>query len=205
MINTVALSKGLRFGMVLQLAVGPVSLLVFNTSLSEGINHGFLVVWAAVVVDAAFIFLSFHGISSLIDKPKVRFFMKIISGVMLILFGLNSLITVFEFSLLPDLSVLPRISTTNPFLQGILLTASNPLTIIFWSSLLTKQVIENQYDNQGLAMFAAGCILATIIFLSFVAILGSLATQFLSEQIISLLNVFVGAVLLFFGVKLFWK
>lgn len=124
---------------------------------------------------------------------------------MLILFGLNSLITVFEFSLLLDLSVLPRISTTNPFLQGILLTASNPLTIIFWSSLLTKQVIENQYDNQGLAMFAAGCILATIIFLSFVAILGSLATQLLSEQIISLLNVFVGAVLLFFGIKLFWK
>lgn len=205
MINTVALSKGLRFGMILQLAVGPVSLLVFNASLSEGINHGFLVVWAAVVVDTAFIFLSFFGISSLIDKPKVRFFMKTISGVMLILFGLNSLITVFEFSLLPDLSILPRISTTNPFLQGILLTASNPLTIIFWSSLLTKQVIENQYDNQGLAMFAAGCILATIIFLSFVAILGSLATQFLSEQIISLLNVFVGAVLLFFGVKLFWK
>ncbi|MGG5332783.1 LysE family translocator [Enterococcus sp. AZ163] len=205
MTNITSLFKGLRFGMVLQLAVGPVSIMVFNTSTSKGLGNGLLVSWAAVLVDTVFIFLSFCGISSVIDKPNIRFFIKIISGLVLILFGLNSLTTLLKFSLFPDLSILSSITSTNPFLKGILLTISNPLTIIFWSSLLTKQVIENQYNKKELFLFATGCILATILFLSFIAILGNLATQFLSELIITYLNALVGLILLFFGIKLLFN
>lgn len=81
--------NGLYFGMILQLAVGPVCLLVFNTANVRGIANGLLVMLSVALVDTIFIGASLLGISSIIDKPRIRLILKIISGFVLIWFGLE--------------------------------------------------------------------------------------------------------------------
>ena len=50
-----------------------------------------------------------------------------------------------------------------------------------------------------------GLVFATLIFLSMVAILGTILSQFIPDNISNILNVRVGILIIFFGVKLLVK
>ena len=197
--------KGFRFGMLLQLAVGPMCLLVFNTSASNGFFSGFILVLAIALVDIVYMVLSGLGVASVINKPKAKFILKLVGGAVLILFGINMVLGEFNIHLLPALTPHSDISSQNIFIQGVLLTASNPLTIIFWSSVFSAQVIENELNKRQLVVFGAGCVLATLSFMTAVVILGLAVNAFLPEIIIKILNIGVGIVLGYFGIRLLLK
>jgi len=90
--------KGFRFGMLLQIAVCPICLLVFNTSIKQGFWGGFTVVWAVVLVDAIYIALSGLSIAAIIRKEPVQIAVKIIGSIILVLFGVNIVLDVFHLS-----------------------------------------------------------------------------------------------------------
>ncbi len=197
--------KGLKFGMILQLAVGPMCLLVFNSSAKSGLLIGLSLVCAIALVDLLFISLSGLGISAVLSKPHISLIVKLFGALVLVIFGLNMSLSAFDLSLLPNINIFKDITANSIFVQGLLLTASNPLTIVFWSGVFTTQIIENNYNRRQLIFFGAGCVLSTLIFLSFVALLGTVLKSFLSDGIINVLNLFVGVLIIFFGIKLFLK
>jgi Putative threonine efflux protein len=197
--------KGFKFGMLLQLAVGPMCLLVFTTSTAHGFFMGLTLVFAIALIDAFYITLSGVGVAALIGKKQVKTAVKIFGGTVLIIFGLNAFLGIFDLSILPDIRMFQNVSSKNIFLQGLLLTASNPLTIIFWSGVFSSQVVENQFNKKQLCFFGVGCVLSTLFFLTVVALLGSLLSGFLPDLLIDILNGAVGLALIFFGIKLFFK
>ena len=91
------------------------------------------------------------------------------------------------------------------FVTGLLLTASNPLTIIFWSGVFAAQIAENGYDRSQLCLFSLGCVLSTVAFLSLVAVLGTTVGRFLPDSVIKILNICVGCLIVYFGVRLFLR
>lgn len=197
--------KGFKFGMLLQLAVGPMCILVFSTSASNGFLMGLSLVAAIALIDALFIGLSGVGVAAVIGKDKVNKVIKLFGGIVLILFGINTIIGIFDLSILPKLFTDYNLSGKSTFLQGLILTASNPLTIIFWSGVFSTQVIENNMNKKQLCLFGIGCVLSTLFFLTLVAVLGSVLSEFLPILIIKVLNACVGILLIFFGIKLFFK
>ena len=197
--------KGLKFGMILQLAVGPMCLLVLNTSVDHGLLSGFSLVLAIALIDALYITLSGLGASAIISKDKVKLIVKIFGCIILVFFGLNTILGVFDISIMPNISLFSNYKSTNLFLQGIILTASNPLTIIFWGGVFTTQIADNNLTRFQLFLFGAGCVLSTLIFLSGIALFGYFIGSFIPDIIIKILNVLVGAFLVFFGVKLLVK
>ncbi len=194
--------KGFRFGMLLQLAVGPMCFMVFHTSTTYGFIYGLHLVFAITIIDAFYIALSCFGIAAIISKDRVKAVIKLAGCLVLVLFGANTISGVFGLSFLPKLAPFFNTSSKSFFVQGLLLTASNPLTIVFWSGMFSAQMIENQWNKKQLFFFAAGCVMATIIFLAVVAFLGSMLSGFLPPVIVQCLNVAVGIVLIFFGVRL---
>ena len=195
------LGKGLRFGMLLQLAVGPVCLMTFGTASSHGFGSGIQVALAAALVDALFVTLSGAGAAAFIGKPNVKAAVRIGGCMVLVVFGANTLLGALDIPLLPKVALFSS-SGGSPFWQGFLLTAANPLTIIFWSGMFTAQMIENHWDKHQLAYFAAGCVLSTVLTLSAVAALGSVLGGFLPQTAVTILNLAVGAVLIFYGFRL---
>lgn len=196
--------KGFRFGMLLQFAVGPVFLLALRVSATAGFLGGFKVALAATLVDALFIALSVAGAAALIGRPKVKAAVRWIGCLVLALFGLDMILGAVNLPFLPELRLFAP-AGGNPFWQGILLTASNPLTILFWGSAFTAQTVEHGWNRRQLALFAAGCVGSTLCSLSVVAALGSALGGVLPEPVIRVLNALVGAALIVFGVKLLWK
>lgn len=193
--------KGLRFGMLLQLAVGPVCFLAFRISATYGLSSGLQVVLAAALVDALFIALSGVGVAVFLRRERIKAAVRWVGCLVLVLFGINIILGALDVPFLPDTALFTS-SGGNPFVQGLVLTAANPLTIIFWSGMFTAQVIRNQWNRRQLFFFAAGCVLSTLLSLLAVAALGSVLSGFLPQTAVKILNITVGAVLIFYGFKL---
>lgn len=194
---------GLKFGMILQLAVGPMCLMVFNTAKNVGFLVSLTLVLAIALVDAFYIVLASLGISKILDKPKVKKVFKIIGSLVLIVFGINIILNVFNINIIPGLNLKPN--SSNIFIQGLVLTLSNPITIVFWGSILTTKIIEDNLNKKELAIFSIGLVSSTIIFLTFVSVLGTILSNFIPENISNVLNIVVGILIVFFGVKLIVK
>lgn len=197
--------KGFRFGMLLQLAVGPMCLLVFKTSAANGFLPGFLLVLAIALVDAVYIALSGLGVAALINNSKARLVMKLFGAVVLVLFGMNMILGELGIRMLPMLSIATDTGNQSVFTQGLLLTASDPLTILFWSSVFSAQVIENGLTKPQLAFFGMGCVMSTLAFHTAIDLLGLAAGTFLPDIAVKILNIIVGCALIFFGIRLLLK
>ena len=62
---------GLKFGMLLQLAVGPMCLMVFNTAKNTGFLTALSLVISIALVDAFYITLASIGTSKILDKKEI--------------------------------------------------------------------------------------------------------------------------------------
>ena len=195
--------EGLKFGMVLQLAVGPMCLMVFNTAKNVNFLVALTLVLAIALVDAFYILLAGLGVSKIMEKENIKKTFKLIGSLVLIIFGLNIILNVFNINLIPGLNLKPN--TTNIFIQGLILTLSNPITIVFWGSLLTTKIIDDGLKKKELILFSIGLVSSTLIFLTFIAILGTILSNFIPETISSILNIVVGLLIIFFGVRMLLK
>jgi threonine/homoserine/homoserine lactone efflux protein len=191
--------------MLLQFAIGPMCLMVFHTAATYGFISGLSLVLAIALVDATYIAFASLGTASILGRKKVQTAVKLVGCFVMILFGVNVISEAFGLSFLPGITLFSATSDKNLFVQGLLLTASNPLTILFWSSVFSTQIIRHEWDKKQLTLFATGSVMATPIFLTAVAILGSTASNFLPQSVIKVLNVTVGIVLIFFGIRLLCK
>ena len=196
------LLSGLRFGMLLQLAVGPVCLFVANAAITAGFWPAMGAVAAVTLTDAAYIALSAVGAAALFAKPAVRKAARIVGGAVLCLFGLDMALGAFQVQLLPGIRLFAVDAGGSLFLQALLITASNPLTILFWGGALTAKGAGDGFTRRGLALFSAGCVLATLLFLTAVAALGGVLTGSLSAPLMAGLNAAVGLLLVGFGIRL---
>lgn len=193
--------EGLKFGLLLQFAVGPMCIMVFNTAKNSGFLLALTLVLAITLVDAFYIILASIGVSKLLEKDKTKQIFKIIGSIVLIIFGLNIILSTFNITVIPGINIKPN--TTNIFFQGLILTLSNPITIVFWGSVLTSKIIEDNLKKKELFIFSLGLVSATLFFLTLIAVLGTILSNFISTNVSNILNIIVGLLIIYFGVKLF--
>lgn len=194
--------KGFKYGMFLQLAVGPVSLLVFRTAGTAGFGIGLVLVIAVALVDAFYIAVAGAGAVYFLKNAKVQRVFLIISCTVLAIFGVYTILGAFDISFLPGIGLFSGVKSESVFLQGVLLTASNPMTILFWNSILTAQTRRETMNNRHIFFFGTGCVLSTVVFLTVVAAAGSMINRFLPDTLIRALHVLIGLVLIGYGVIL---
>ena len=173
--------EGLRFGMLLQLAIGPMCLLVFHTAQNTGFFHALTLVAAIAFADGLYILLAGIGASKLLERGGVKRVIRTVGGSVLMLFGLNTVLNVWGINLIPAFSV--AADAGNLFFKGLLLTLSNPLTILFWGSVLTAKIVEDDLQREELAVFSVGLVSATLFFMTGVAALGTVLKAFIPSGI----------------------
>jgi threonine/homoserine/homoserine lactone efflux protein len=194
--------EGLRFGLLLQFAVGPVCLMVFNTSGVFGFPSGILAALAVTLTDGFYIFLAAMGVAVFLQSEKATNIVRCAGACVLAAFGLDIALAAVEISLLPQFSLFSGAEANGVFLKAVLLTGSNPLTIVFWGGIFSANVTARNLNGRQLLSFGAGCAAATFVFLSAVAWAGSVVETFLPREIMVFLNVGVGITLIFFALKM---
>lgn len=196
--------KGFRFGMILQLAIGPMCLFIFQRSISRGFWAGELGVLGTAVIDSLEIVLAVTGIGIVLEKSRrAARFLKYFGIAILLLYGAVSVCNGFGITPLRGMGRKLPLSdgAGNTFWQAVILALSDPLTIVFWSGIFSAKIVEEKMDKADLCGFACGCVLATLTFLTLVSAAGSMTKRAIPMEVVSLLNAAVGLMMFYFAYK----
>lgn len=195
--------KGFRFGILLQIAIGPVFLFVLKTATESGILAAEAAVLGATIVDALFVTLAILGIGKLLDKPRTKNALKYFGTVILVYFGAGIVLGSFDIHILPGLGgFTSSITLTSSFLASFVLTASSPLTILFWAGLFATKLSNEGYSKSDMKLFGFGAVLTTLSFLGIIAFIAGLLEPLMTDGLIDGLNIVVGIVLIGFAIKM---
>jgi threonine/homoserine/homoserine lactone efflux protein len=192
-----ALRSGLFTGLLVELAIGPVFLLIMNLTLQRTLWDGLAGTAAATIVDFFYIALAILGVRTVLENKRNRMLFGIISSLVLIIFGILIL------GGTPGEAATQTVSSMNlwsSFAAVFLVTLSSPMTIVFNSGVLTAKALERRYAGRELAAFGIGYGLSTLIAFSGVTLLFSLLRQTIPFIVIRILNIAVGSLLIAWGV-----
>lgn len=194
--------KGFRFGILLQFAVGPVCLFLFQTAVSSGLQPALTGVIGVSLADGLYIALAIFGLGALIRKnTRLQNSFRRFGATIVILFGLSTLLGAFGISILPSLP-LQTAGIQSIFVKALLLTLSNPMTILFWTGVFSAKIAEDKLNKKAITAFGLGAVLSTLVFLSSVSFLGSRIAGFLTPNLLLVFNTAVGIILMGFGLKI---
>lgn len=199
------LFKGFRFGMLLQIAIGPICLYVLKTALEYGVVNALAATCAATLADAIFVLLAILGVGAFLDRPRVKRFLKYFGAAVLAYYGAGIMLGNFGIRLIPGLGGILAVKTSSIFIYCFLLTASSPLTILFWTGVFASKLTGENYTRGRIYCFGAGAVLSTLLSLGAVALLSGLLQPVMTEEIINVLNIVVGAALLVFAARMALK
>jgi threonine/homoserine/homoserine lactone efflux protein len=196
---------GFLTGLILQIAIGPVFFFILNLSLQKSVIDGLFAVIAVTIVDYMFIALAVLGVGKLLEKPKIKFTLGIISSFVLMLFGIIMILSIGQSSQFSNPNDLMQSNYIASFISAFLLTVSSPLTIVFWTSLFAAKAIERGYAQNQLLYFGVAAGLATLIFLGSSVSLLSFFKASLPIALLRVLNTAVGLLLMLYGIMRLYK
>lgn len=198
------LLNGFLTGLLLQIAIGPVFFFILNISLQRTLTDGLIAVIAVTLVDYIFIILAVLGVGKVLERPKTKFMLGVISSIVLVLFGIVMVLSIKPTSV-ANIAAGPIASNyMSSFMSTVLLTVSSPLTIVFWTSLFAAKAIENRYDKNQLIFFGMAAGASTFVFLGFSVSLFSIFRSSIPTTLLILLNTAVGSLLIIYGlIRLF--
>ncbi|KPU45305.1 leucine efflux protein [Oxobacter pfennigii] len=192
--------EGLFFGLMLQIAIGPVCLSVLLLSLSKGFREGMKMSLGVAVVDGLYIIASLLGMAALLKIDILNKVVLSVGGFVLIYFGLS------YFKKQGKNDTVIKQADRNSFLYGIKLTLTNPLTILFWSGVFGSLMASNKLSGAAsILAYSAGCVMATVLFLGLISAGGKYASKLLNPKIIKVMGYGVGLYLVYFGLSMFTK
>ncbi len=190
------LISGFSFGLILQAAVGPISVYIFSLAGTAGFSRAFPAVLGVTLADAAFIFLAITGVTAFLNKERVKQIFKITGAIFIGVFGSLILLEAFDIQLIPSISLISIGSVSDAFLKGLIMTAANPLTIVFWGGVCTVRMTENNLKRSEMYKFGMGAAISTLICQTVVAVIGSGMKSVLSPSVLTWMNAVVGIILI---------
>jgi threonine/homoserine/homoserine lactone efflux protein len=190
----------LSTGLILQLAIGPVFLYISNIALQRTLYDGFSAIAAVTLVDYIYIILAVLGVGKLLERNNLKTILGIICSIVLILFGGFMIINSFD-TITTDIQTIDKsYKLFSSFSSAFFLTASNPLTIVFWTGLFATKSIEYNYSRSELIVFGLSAGFATVLFLGLSIIILTILKSSIPVKVITILNFSVGIILTLYGV-----
>lgn len=194
---------GFLTGMLLQISLGPVFLFVAQASVQHGLLNGLASVLAVVLVDGVYISLAAAGLGEVLKRPNVQPWFAVGSGLVLLLFGASFFISgIRALESVGAVNVVEvGVSPFQSFTAGFLLTASSPLTIVFWTGVLAAKASEKNYSGKELVVFSGGAIASTAVFLGAAVCLISALKRSIPVEVIPWLNIAVAMLIIVYAFR----
>jgi threonine/homoserine/homoserine lactone efflux protein len=193
--------KGLTTGLALQLAIGPVFFFIINLLFQYSLANALSAVFAVVIVDYIYITFAILGVGKLLEQEKIKKNLTLISGVVLVLFGVYIIqgsmqATDFSNKVGSDTQTL-----MNSFIAAFILTISSPLTIVFWTSVFAAKSLEFALTKRETYIFGLSAGVATLLFLTITVLIFSIFKSSIPIIFVKVANISVGLLLVVYGIS----
>ena len=197
--------NGLVTGMILQLAIGPIFLYVAGITIEQSAAEGLAAVLAVTLVDFLFIICAIMGVGKLLEREKIKKMMGIGSSLVLCYFGFMMFRDSIGAGATTVLAESLQGSVFSSFIKAFILTASSPLTVIFWTGIFTARSIEKGFNRKQLWVFGLAAGITTPLFLGGSVLVFSALRNSVSFAFAGTLNMIVGMILILYGVIRLFK
>ena len=196
MISTIL--EGLLFGLILSINVGPIFLLLVETSIKLGVRDAFIMNTGVLLSDLLWIFLLYFGIENYLeaffDSPNS----KVIAGTIFIIFGLVGFFYIRKDPKLTTVAKKRRIL----FTKGFILNLVNPSVALFWLATIAFAIQSLENDKIQLIIFFSSVFIVVIVIDIFKFFMASKLRMFLNEQRQKRLSNITSLIMILFGIGL---
>ena len=160
---TDAFIYGVFMGLVLTVFVGPGFFILMQTSILKGMKAALFLEAGFVLSDLMCIVLSYFGIAQLLQRPEYKTIAGITGGLILILFGILSI--VLKDKQPADKSL--KINTTKGIqliIKGFFFNSSVPSVIVFWIASVSLAVTQFNESKTKIIIYFTGIVLTYVLF-----------------------------------------
>ncbi len=194
--NRIVFFKGLLVGISMAVPVGPITILCIRRSLTQNRSAGLATALGATAANglyAMIVSLGFTALSTFLIYHKA--YLDISGGILLLALGISTLhakpVTVSK----PVQS--KGLVTT--FVQTMLLTLANPMTILFLLAAFSAAGFEGQHDAAQALIISVGVLCGSgAWFILLITIIASIRT-WLKPSMLTTINRISGGLLILFG------
>lgn len=197
--------KGIGFGLLIAVLLGPVFFALIQTSITKGFRAGAGMAIGIVLSDAFCVAISFLGLMQVVQGPVALRWIGIIGGLFMLIYGL---VLLLSRKVQSEAVHLPEVNTGLVFggslAKGFLLNILNPFVIVYWlgvSSFVSSLPELDRADKLWFFAGTLGTILATDLLKSWGA---KKLRRYVTRQVIMWLNRISGSALLLFGIKILY-
>jgi len=195
--------KGVAFGAVLAMIIGPVFFSLVQTSVESGFISGIFMSVGISLSDLTYVILSYLGVTQLAQNDNFSFYPALLGGLILITFG------VISFLKGRYRGNINKIKNNNKnifklIIKGFLINGINPFALIFWIGAMSLATVEYGYSGSQLRIFFV-VVLVTVFTTDVTkSYLSNKLRKIINYRFVKVMNNIVGVVLITFGIRLIY-
>lgn len=195
--------EGILLGLMLTIMLGPILIALIQTTIQHGSKAGFVVgsgIWVSDFLIIFFCYYALHAIGDIIQGDGFRFWLGLIGGIILMIFGLGAILKKVKIG--PEKNYFTAKNYAGFWLKGFLVNTVNPFTFIFWIGVISSYLIAKSATQTESLLFLGSIMVTIIISDCAKVILAKYIKEKMTEQHIQKFNKVAGLGLLLFGVYL---
>ena len=192
---------------------GPIFFVLLQTALEEGFRSGMMVVLGIFMSDVLFVSALYFGlatITTITDSPDFDFYLQMIGGVILVGFGLGTLLgkpleipSHLDTAKVTGADVVAhgfkKSSPLSLWFKGFAVNTFNPTTVLFWIGAATIRVDSSGFNSTQFLLFGIGILIVVFITDTVKAWLAKIIRWWLKPEYMLMLRRMSGVALFFFG------
>lgn len=186
-------------GISLAAPIGPVNAAQLTKGLFGGFWHAWLVGLGAMLADAVFMMIVYLGVFRFLETDFMQTLLWSFGGFVLIYTGVDSMLSAGQKIKMKNME---SYSHKKSFLNGFLLSISNPLSMLFWlgifGSVLAKTV--STYDLNHIILYSIAIFVGLFIWDITMACIASSFRKILTTKLLATISILSGLSLVGFGV-----
>lgn len=192
--------SGIPVGFIMSFALGPIFFSLIHYSLKRGFWSSFYIATGVILADVLLISTAFSGTQLLLpNDSKVKFWVSMIGGLMLIGMGISNFIKRKADTKVSEKSGKSAILL---ILNGFLLNILNPANFFSWLILSANITQSGRFSTQGQLFFYAGCLVGIYFTEIAIAYFASLLQKYLNDAIMKKINYIIGVIFIISGLAL---
>lgn len=198
-----AFYKGFILGLVFVFSFGPIFFSIIETSIRKGFFPAMSISAGAMSSDILYVTICLLGTSTFLDNPHVRFWMGVVGGIVLIIFG------IIYFVRKPHIEEVEINLTGASYValiaKGFFINALNPFVFFFWLAVTSAASNEDNFNLTQRILFFVGTFTCVLIFDALKAFVAGRIERVLTPQIMKWVNRLAGSVMIILGARLLLK
>jgi threonine/homoserine/homoserine lactone efflux protein len=196
------LLSGIASGLLLAVLIGPVFFALLQTSIERGFRSGVLLAVGVSLSDAVCAAVCFLGYTQLNVTESFHESLAIFGGLILIGFGISTLVKKPALHAQTDIRAGGRPGTFRYVLKGFALNSINPSVLLFWAAVVTLASVQHHFAGTQIAVYLSSIILTVLGTDVAKAYVATKLRNYLSLTLMAWMNRSVGIAMVGFGIKL---